>query len=150
MSSRIISILLIASISLAMAVRASSQSQTTGRIAGTVRDAQGAVIVGAEVRVENPATADKHSAITDSSANYSILQLSPATFFPSDFFVFMGPSPCLCSPPYTISVKHQNGTFCASYPDPEPVAQSSCFRRPSAVGSRSALCAPQIDSGGLF
>ena|SRR5438132_203706 len=73
--SRSISVIFIAGISLVLAVRASSQTQTTGRITGTVKDAQGAVIAGAELRVENAATGDRHSAVTDSSGTYSILQL---------------------------------------------------------------------------
>src|SRR5437588_6223079 len=80
MRGRAISVLLVAGISLVLAVRASSQTQTTGRITGTVKDAQGAVIVGAELRVENPATGDRHSTLTDSSGTYSILQLPPATY----------------------------------------------------------------------
>src|SRR5438552_5495528 len=79
MCGRSISVLLVAGISL-VAVRGSSQTQTTGRITGTVKDAQGAVIVGAEVSVENAATGDRHSAVTDSSGTYSILQLPPATY----------------------------------------------------------------------
>jgi hypothetical protein len=62
------------------AISALSQTQTTGRITGTVRDLRGAVIVGAEVNVENSATGDKHSGTTDGSGNYSILQLLPATY----------------------------------------------------------------------
>jgi len=80
MSGRSISILFIAGVSLGLAVRAPSQTQTTGRITGTVKDAQGAVIIGAEVTVKNPATADKHSGTTDNSGNYSVLQLPPATY----------------------------------------------------------------------
>lgn len=38
-----------------ISVFASGQTQTTGRIAGVVRDAQGAVVAGAEVIVENVA-----------------------------------------------------------------------------------------------
>src|SRR6266568_2936670 len=79
MCGRSISVLLVAGISL-VAVRGSSQTQTTGRITGTVKDAQGAVIVGAEVSVENAATGDRHSAVTDSSGTYSILQLPPVTY----------------------------------------------------------------------
>ena len=66
--------------SLFLALCASSQTQITGRIAGTVTDALGAVIAGAQVSIENPATGDKHSGISDSSGNYSILQLLPATY----------------------------------------------------------------------
>src|SRR5713101_7916926 len=80
MCGRSISVLLVAGISLVLAVRGSSQTQTTGRITGTVKDAQGAVIVGAEVSVENAATGDRHSAVTDSSGTYSILHLPPATY----------------------------------------------------------------------
>src|SRR5437660_5362311 len=78
--SRSISVIFIAGISLVLAVRASPQTQTTGRITGTVKDAQGAVIVGAELSVENAATGDRHSAVTDSSGTYSILQLPPAIY----------------------------------------------------------------------
>src|SRR6266853_4102501 len=56
------------------------QTQTTGRIAGTVKDEQGAVIASAEVVIENPATADNRSLVTDSSGSYSILQLSPGYY----------------------------------------------------------------------
>jgi Carboxypeptidase regulatory-like domain len=66
--------------SLLLAVCASSQIQTTGRITGTVTDALGAVIAGAQINIENPATGDKHSGTSDSSGNYSILQLLPATY----------------------------------------------------------------------
>src|SRR5438094_617875 len=80
MCGRTISVICVAGISLMLAVGASSQTQTTGRITGTVKDAQGAVIVGAELRVENAATGDRNSAVTDSSGTYSILQLPPATY----------------------------------------------------------------------
>ena len=69
-----------AGIFLGLTVSASSQTQTTGRITGTVKDAQGAVIIGAQVSIENPATADKHSVTTDTSGNYSILQLPPGAY----------------------------------------------------------------------
>ena len=59
---------------------ASAQTQTTGRIAGTVKDAQGACIASADVVIDNPATADKRSLATDTSGNYSIVQLSPAYY----------------------------------------------------------------------
>src|SRR2546428_16100 len=39
-----------------------SQTQTTGRIAGTVQDVQDAAIVGAQVAVENSSTGDKRTA----------------------------------------------------------------------------------------
>src|SRR5437762_6435605 len=80
MCGRSISVLLVAGLSLMLAVGASSQTQTTGRMTGTVKDTQGAVIASEEVSIENPATGDRHSAVTDSSGTYSILQLPPATY----------------------------------------------------------------------
>jgi hypothetical protein len=59
---------------------AAAQTQTTGRIAGTVRDAQGATIVSAAVTVENPATGDKRSATTDEAGSYSVSFLPPANY----------------------------------------------------------------------
>src|SRR6266851_4134613 len=63
-----------------LSVFASGQTETTGRIAGTVRDTQGAVIVGAEVVVENPATADKRTTVSDGAGNYSVTLLPPANY----------------------------------------------------------------------
>ena len=65
---------------LVAAVCAESQTQTTGRITGTVKDPQGAVIAGATVTIENPATADKYSVATDASGSYSILQVPSARY----------------------------------------------------------------------
>ena len=65
---------------LPLCINASSQTQTTGRIAGTVKDARGAFIASADVVIENPATADKRSLATDTSGNYSIVQLSPGYY----------------------------------------------------------------------
>lgn len=63
-----------------MAVCAVSQTQTTGRITGTVKDPQGAVIAGAIVTVEDLATAGKNSVQTDGSGNYSVLQVPSARY----------------------------------------------------------------------
>ncbi len=56
------------------------QSQTTGRILGTVRDPNGAVIVGAEVTVTSLATADERKDTTDTEGNFAVLLLSPGTY----------------------------------------------------------------------
>ena len=80
MARRSISTIFVVGLILSLTISASSQTQTSGRIAGTVKDAQGAVIAGAEVTIENPATADKHSLVTDISGSYSILQLSPGYY----------------------------------------------------------------------
>jgi hypothetical protein len=61
-------------------IPAFAQTATTGRIAGILRNVQGAVIASAEVVIENPGTADKHSLVTDTSGSYSFLQLSPGYY----------------------------------------------------------------------
>jgi hypothetical protein len=61
----------VSALSVFLSIFSSGQTQTTGRIA-TVRDPQGAVIVGAEVAAENLATADKRSVISDDAGNSSI------------------------------------------------------------------------------
>src|SRR5438874_2441644 len=80
MAGRSISIICVATILLCLAIRASSQTQTTGRIAGTVKDAQGAVIARAEVVVQNLATADKRATSTDGAGNYSVSALAPGSY----------------------------------------------------------------------
>src|SRR5437660_1030742 len=57
-----------------------AQSQTTGRIAGTVKDANGAVIVGAEVTVTSLATAEQRKVTTDTEGNYNVPFLQPGTY----------------------------------------------------------------------
>lgn len=61
-------------------ISASAQSQTTGRIAGTVTDQTGAVIAGAEVMVVSLATADERKAITDTAGNYTMPLLPPGAY----------------------------------------------------------------------
>jgi Carboxypeptidase regulatory-like domain len=57
-----------------------SQTQTTGRLVGTVADTQGAAIVGAEILVENLATADKRATTSDRTGGFSLPSLSPANY----------------------------------------------------------------------
>jgi hypothetical protein len=57
-----------------------SQSPTTGRIAGTVRDQNGAVIVGVEVTVTSLATAEVRKATTDAEGNYTVSFLPPGAY----------------------------------------------------------------------
>jgi carboxypeptidase family protein len=61
-------------------ISALAQSQTTGRIIGTVRDPNGAVIAGAEVAVKNLATAETREGTTDGEGAYSVTLLSPGTY----------------------------------------------------------------------
>jgi hypothetical protein len=57
-----------------------AQSQTTGRIAGTVRDPNGAIIVSAEVTVSSSATAEERKVTTDDQGNYSVPLLPPGAY----------------------------------------------------------------------
>ena len=61
-------------------ISAIAQSQTTGRIAGTVKDPNGARIVGAEVIVTSLATAEPRNVMTDAEGNFSVLLLSPGAY----------------------------------------------------------------------
>src|SRR5438876_432869 len=57
-----------------------AQTQTTGRIAGTVKDQNGAVIAGAEVSVVSKATGDQRKVTTDAEGNYTVPLLPPGTY----------------------------------------------------------------------
>jgi hypothetical protein len=57
-----------------------AQTQTTGRIAGTVKDQNGAVIVGAEVTVVSKATGDERKVTTNRDGNYAVPLLPPGTY----------------------------------------------------------------------
>jgi hypothetical protein len=57
-----------------------AQSQTTGRIAGTVKDEKGALIRGAEIIVTNKATGDVRTTTTDSEGNYIISFAPPGLY----------------------------------------------------------------------
>ncbi|HYV28204.1 MAG TPA: carboxypeptidase-like regulatory domain-containing protein, partial [Candidatus Eisenbacteria bacterium] len=62
------------------ALSAFAQSQTTGRIAGTVRDEKGAVIAGAEVTATSKTIGDARTAITDGEGNYILPLLPPGVY----------------------------------------------------------------------
>ncbi|MEP6912129.1 MAG: carboxypeptidase-like regulatory domain-containing protein [bacterium] len=57
-----------------------AQSQTTGRIAGTVKDQRGALIIGAEVTVSSKATAEERRVTTDNEGNYTVPLLPPGVY----------------------------------------------------------------------
>src|ERR1051325_11346037 len=64
----------------ASSVSAFAQSQTTGRIAGTVKDQSGAVIAGAQVGVVSRATGDERKATSDEGGNFLVPLLPPGTY----------------------------------------------------------------------
>src|SRR5436189_5517087 len=80
MFSRAASIFLPFTFLLSGSVSVFAQSPTTGRIAGTVRDPNSAVIVGAEVTVSSKATAEERKVITDNEGNYSASLLTPGVY----------------------------------------------------------------------
>ena len=57
-----------------------AQSQTTGRIVGTVKDQRGAFVVGAGVTVTSLATAEERNATTDAQGNYTVSFLPPGAY----------------------------------------------------------------------
>jgi Carboxypeptidase regulatory-like domain/TonB-dependent Receptor Plug Domain/TonB dependent receptor len=57
-----------------------AQSQTTGRISGTVKDEQGAALPGAEVTVTNQATGEARTVNADADGNYFVPLLPPGTY----------------------------------------------------------------------
>src|SRR5215813_7380357 len=61
-------------------IRAYAQGGTTGRIVGTVKDANGAIIPGAKITVRNLATGDERRIIADSTGYYSVNTLTPGHY----------------------------------------------------------------------
>ena len=60
---------------------AQAQSNTTGTIAGIVKDSTGAVLPGVTVEASSPALIEKvRSAVTDGGGQYKILNLRPGTY----------------------------------------------------------------------
>src|SRR5437016_6634473 len=57
-----------------------AQGGTTGRIAGTVEDAKGAVIAGAEITVASRATGEERTVIAKSTGDYGVLLLPPGIY----------------------------------------------------------------------
>src|SRR5438105_4216085 len=53
---------------------------TTGRIAGSVKDAKGAVIAGAEITVASRATGEERTVIADTTGDYAVLLLPPGHY----------------------------------------------------------------------
>src|SRR5882757_5140791 len=57
-----------------------AQNQTTGSIAGSVKDQNGALLAGADVKVSNKATGEKRNVVTDNEGSYVALLLAPGTY----------------------------------------------------------------------
>jgi hypothetical protein len=63
-----------------ISVPAFAQTQTTGRIAGTVKDQTGAVVAGAQAAVVSRATGEERKATTDEAGNYAVSFLPPGRY----------------------------------------------------------------------
>ena len=63
-----------------LALSTFAQTQTTGRIAGTVKDANNAVITGANVVAANQATGEERTAATDLTGNFAVAFLTPGVY----------------------------------------------------------------------
>ncbi|HYX29120.1 MAG TPA: carboxypeptidase regulatory-like domain-containing protein, partial [Pyrinomonadaceae bacterium] len=57
-----------------------AQSQTTGRIIGTVKDPRGARILGAEVNIRNTSTAEERETKTNNQGDYTVSLLPPGNY----------------------------------------------------------------------
>jgi hypothetical protein len=57
-----------------------AQNQTTGSIAGSVKDQNGALLASAEVKVSNKATGEKRNVVTDNEGSYAVPLLAPGTY----------------------------------------------------------------------
>src|SRR5436190_11351738 len=57
-----------------------AQGPTTGRIAGIVKDQNGAIVVGAEVMVTSKDTGDQRVVVTDDEGNYTVPLLPPGRY----------------------------------------------------------------------
>src|SRR5215467_10196962 len=55
-------------------------AQTTGRIAGTVKDQTGAVVVAAQVTATSKSTAEQRQARTDDAGRYVLALLRPGAY----------------------------------------------------------------------
>src|ERR1051325_1176881 len=63
-----------------LSIHTFAQSQTSGRISGTVRDEQGAALPGAEVIVTSKATSESRQVTSDADGNYFIPLLPPGEY----------------------------------------------------------------------
>jgi Carboxypeptidase regulatory-like domain/TonB-dependent Receptor Plug Domain/TonB dependent receptor len=57
-----------------------AQSQTTGRIVGTVKDQKGALIVGAQITVSSRSTAEERQVRTDKEGHFNVPLLTPGIY----------------------------------------------------------------------
>src|SRR5512138_1006625 len=66
---------------LVLSLPSAAGAQVLGTVAGSVKDASGAVLPGVTVEVASPALIEKvRSAVTDGSGQYRIVNLPPGTY----------------------------------------------------------------------
>src|ERR1700738_4872682 len=71
---------LVVCLTLISTASALAQTQTTGPIAGTVKDQKGALIIGAEVKVTSENTGEAHQTTTNGEGSYSVSLLPPGNY----------------------------------------------------------------------
>jgi hypothetical protein len=73
-------LLLVVCLTFLLTQSALAQTQTTGRITGTVKDQKGALIIGAEVKVTSENTGEAHQTTTNGEGSYSVSLLPPGNY----------------------------------------------------------------------
>jgi Carboxypeptidase regulatory-like domain/TonB-dependent Receptor Plug Domain len=69
-----------ACIGVMLCAHALAQTQSTGRLAGTVRDTQGAAIASAKIEAENLANGEKRTAACNDTGGFALLSLPPGAY----------------------------------------------------------------------
>jgi hypothetical protein len=95
--------------------RSTTAQTATGRIIGTVSDAQGAAIAGAQVTITNTGTDVRSGAVTNADGFYQILELSIGT--------------------YTVTAEHEGFSKVVTAPEPLDINQSLRIDVHMKVGS---------------
>ena len=73
-------LVVVAVLSLGMAVRVWAQSTNTGNVVGTVTDASGAVIPGVSVTLSETRTSSTRTAVTNDAGKYFFANVDPGQY----------------------------------------------------------------------
>ena len=126
-----------------------AQSVTTARIAGTVRDTQGAAIANVQISAENTATGDERRVATDASGDYVLASLTPGTYHVTitapGFSKALFTDVCAgISDTFTVNavLKVAGATTEVTVNDAPPLVQSSSAEIGIAIDARTLSAAP--------
>src|SRR5262249_49800224 len=125
------------------------QTQTTGKLAGTVRDSQGAVIVNAAITAENSDTGERRATKTDFSGDYGLTFLPPGVYdlnFSASGFSTARPSKLRVGSNQTLIVNIvlsvATTTFQVSVSDTPPLVQSDGPQLATALEAKTVSTLP--------